>query len=240
MQAFLKVVGGKNDGREIKINVPEFIIGRGETAHLRPASDLVSRQHCAIRLKDGKVEIEDLGSRNGSFVNDEQLKEVHLAKSGDRLRIGRLNFEVVIDPVKPGNKKPKVKDVADAAVRTAKQPKPSNNDNFDESITDWLSEPDDTPLNGSFESSETVQFSLEDLEALVGNSDSPIQKQEKATEATTDGDDESDDEADEEADGDDKKSKKKKYGKLPPLPKFSHEDSTEAAGEVLKKFFNRR
>lgn len=37
-----------------------------------------------------------------------------------------------------------------------------------------------------------------------------------------------------------KKKKKKEFGKLPPLPKFSHDDSTSAAGDVLKKFFNRR
>ncbi len=42
MQVTLKDVGGKNNGREINIAVPRFIVGRGETAHLRPASDLVS------------------------------------------------------------------------------------------------------------------------------------------------------------------------------------------------------
>ena len=44
MQVFLKIIGGKNDGREIKISVPEFVIGRGDTAHLKPSSDLVSRR----------------------------------------------------------------------------------------------------------------------------------------------------------------------------------------------------
>jgi hypothetical protein len=37
-----------------------------------------------------------------------------------------------------------------------------------------------------------------------------------------------------------KQSKKKNFGKLPPRPKFSHDDSTTAAGDVLKNFFNRR
>ena len=69
MQVVLRVVGGKNDGREITIAVPRFIIGRGETAHLRPASDLVSREHCEILFGDGKVVINDLTSRNGTFVN---------------------------------------------------------------------------------------------------------------------------------------------------------------------------
>ena len=57
MQVVLRVVGGKNDGREITIAVPRFIIGRGDTAHLRPASDLVSREHCEILFGDGKVTV---------------------------------------------------------------------------------------------------------------------------------------------------------------------------------------
>jgi len=68
MQVFLKIIGGKNDGREIKISVPEFIIGRGDTAHLKPSSDLVSRRHCSIKVADGRVIVADMGSRNGTFV----------------------------------------------------------------------------------------------------------------------------------------------------------------------------
>ena len=78
MQVVLKVVGGKNDGREITIAVPRFIIGRGDTAHLRPASDLVSREHCEILVSDGSVIINDLKSRNGTFVNGKRIKVADL------------------------------------------------------------------------------------------------------------------------------------------------------------------
>ena len=81
MKASLRVVGGKNDGREIGIKVPKFIIGRGEKAHLRPSSDLVSRHHCAIRVRDGKVTIEDLKSRNGTYVNGEKIEDCLLYTS---------------------------------------------------------------------------------------------------------------------------------------------------------------
>ena len=87
MQVVLKVVGGKNDGREIVISVPRFIIGRGESAHLRPSSDLISREHCSISIKEGQVTIDDLGSRNGTFVNGAELSGTHLVKSGDSLRV---------------------------------------------------------------------------------------------------------------------------------------------------------
>ena len=230
MQAILKVVGGKNNGREIKITVPEFVIGRGEKAQLRTSSDLISRLHCAIRLKDGKVEIEDLGSRNGSFINDEQLSAVYQAKSGDMLKVGKLCFEILIDPVQPSNKKPKVKDVADAAARTAEKTKDDSPEEFESSITDWLSEPDNAPL-GDFGTNETVQFSVEDVTDVLKS------KEEKTAEAASDSDADTVDEDEEE---DDKKKGKKKFGKLPPRPKFSHDDSTSAAGDVLKQFFNRR
>ena len=97
MQVSLRVVGGKNNGREIKIAVPEFIIGRGDDAHLKPTSDLVSRKHCAIKISDGKVLVEDLKSRNGTFVNGARLDGTHVAKIGDSVRVGRLQFEVLID-----------------------------------------------------------------------------------------------------------------------------------------------
>lgn len=233
MQAILKVVGGKHGGREIKINVPEFVIGRGEKAQLRTSSDLISREHCVIRLKEGKVEIEDLGSRNGSFINDKQLKGAYQAKSGDQLKVGKLCFEVVIDPVKPSNKKPKVKDVAEAAARTAEKTKEDSPEDFESSINDWLDEPDDAPL-GNFGNKKTVQFSVDDITDVLQSKD------DEPKSAAEDADTVSEEEEAEDEDGKKKKKGKKKFGKLPNRPKFSHDDSTSAAGDVLKQFFNRR
>ena len=236
MRAVLKVVGGKNDGRQIKISVPEFVIGRGDGAHLKPSSDLISRMHCAIRLKDGKVEVEDLGSRNGSFINDTQLTGPHIAKSGDRLRVGNLNFEILIDPTLSGNKKPKVQGVADVAARTVESKKAKPDGDIDDSISDWLAEPDDSPIGDA----STVQFSMDDLESIL---DYSARKKESIEELKkSDGEDSVQSTEEELEDDEDEKKKKKKkaYGKLPPLPKFSHDDSTSAAGDVLKKFFNRR
>ena len=85
---FVRVVGGKNDGREIKISVPRFVIGRGDTAHLRPSSDLVSREHCEILVGDGSVIVNELKSRNGTFVNG-QLVASHWLGHGDTINIGK-------------------------------------------------------------------------------------------------------------------------------------------------------
>lgn len=220
MQVVLRVVGGKNDGREIAIAVPRFIIGRGDTAHLRPASDLVSREHCEILVGDGNVIINDLKSRNGTFVNGKQLSETHISKSGDSLRIGRLQFEVVIDPVKASAKKPKVESVVEAAARTANNKKTS----LEDSITDWLADADDDEPTDreAMAAAETIQLNLEET-TVFGSKRVPKNEEEEEQE-------------EEDATG----KKKKKPKKLPPVPKHQHESSTTAADDVLRKFFNRR
>ena len=230
MQVLLKIVGGKHAGREIKITSPEFIIGRGEGAHLKPASEMVSRKHCSIKIQDGKAIVADMGSRNGSFLNDAKLTKPTVAKNGDRLRVGRLEFEFVLDPVKSA-KNPKVKDVVDAASRTASTAKSVKKSSIEDSISDWLvDEDDDSPFDDpDFDASETVQFSLEETREFVRNSEEEVAEKEVAEK--------------EEVKATDAKAKridKKKKGKLPPRPKKSHGDSTDAADDILKKLLNRR
>ena len=223
MQVFLRIIGGKNDGREIKISVPEFVIGRGDTAHLKPASDLVSRRHCSIKVADGKVIITDMGSRNGTFVNGEQLEGAHVAKPGDRIRVGRLQFEMVIDAAKASTKKQPVKNVVEAASRTVKKEKDSS---IEDSISDWLDDDsDDSPFEEKdLNSQETIQFSTAETQEFV-----------RKAEAEKEAEQESEVEQGSSVDN-----RKDKPGKLPPVPTDSHVDSTDAAGDVLKKFFNRR
>ena len=233
MQVVLKVVGGKNDGREISIAVPRFIIGRGETAHLRPASDLVSREHTVIEVKDDKVFIVDLNSRNGTFVNGNKITAPHVARAGDSVRIGRLQFEMVIDPVKAGTKKPKITNVIDAAARTASSPKAS----LEDSITDWLLEvndnesgPDSTE-RAIIGAADTIQFNLDETTSI---------RKEKESDSGSNLEDSSvsDSQATEILQGG--KKAKAKPMKLPPMEKPKHDSSTSAADDVLKKFFNRR
>lgn len=219
MQVVLRVVGGKHNGREIKLAVPKFIIGRGEGAHLRPSSDLVSRHHCGISVGDGVVTVEDLGSRNGTFVNGEQLTEPHTARSGDTIRIGRLQFELVIDPARSA-KKAKVANVVEAAARTATAPKQG----IEDSISDWLTvEPE--PPNES--RAETVQFSMEETQTIFDSSSRDKEQSSGEIQVNM-------------TEQDSGEKKKKGKGKLPPIPQVMHENSKVAADEALKKFFNRR
>ena len=98
MQVKLKVLAGKNAGKELKIPVKRFLIGRGDDCHMRPKSEAISRNHCAILIneEEDKVVIRDLNSRNGTYVNGERLAADQPLQTGDHLRIGRLEFEVMI------------------------------------------------------------------------------------------------------------------------------------------------
>ena len=70
MQVKLKVLSGSHEGKEIGLTTEKFLIGRSESCQLRPKSESVSRKHCIIVIRDNRVLIQDLNSRNGTFVND--------------------------------------------------------------------------------------------------------------------------------------------------------------------------
>lgn len=238
MQVKLRVVGGKNDGREITISGPEFVIGRGEGTHLRPQSDLISRKHCALIIEDGKAFIEDFKSRNGTYLNGERVEGRQQLKVGDRLRVGRLHFEVQIDHAVASSKKPKVEGVKEAAIRTATN---RSNGNVDEdSITDWLMEADEPqrPLRRS--SFETRQFVLDDTEHTHLKPNADVANGEAGSNKDSSVKSESDTGTDHGPGGAGDKKEKRKPGKLPARPRSESEDSREAATEVLRKFFNRR
>lgn len=95
LQAVLKVVGGKQDGKLIPLNTKKFLIGREQDCHLRPGSESVSRHHCAITIDDFTVRVRDLGSSNGTSINGKRIIGVHEANPGDALQIGNLDFEII-------------------------------------------------------------------------------------------------------------------------------------------------
>ena len=69
-------------------------MGRAPRADFVVDAALVSRVHCRFVLDDrNQLEIEDLGSTNGTFVNGKKVAKVTLA-DGDKLTIGRVEFVV--------------------------------------------------------------------------------------------------------------------------------------------------
>jgi adenylate cyclase len=86
--AFL-VVG--DSGR--RVFVGEFeIIGRSQTVSIPLADSGVSRQHASIQSINGQHWLTDLGSSNGSFVNDVAVTNPTALRHGDKLRIGTVEL----------------------------------------------------------------------------------------------------------------------------------------------------
>lgn len=78
---------------------PLFRIGRGETCHLRPNSEQVSREHAEFSVAGDTVVLRDLGSRNGTLVNGKAITEAYTLKDRDLVQVGPLTFAVSIQGV---------------------------------------------------------------------------------------------------------------------------------------------
>jgi pSer/pThr/pTyr-binding forkhead associated (FHA) protein len=67
-------------------------LGRATGADFIVDAALMSRVHCQLEIApSGDLEVRDLNSTNGTFVNDERVEVAHL-RSGDRLRVGRVEL----------------------------------------------------------------------------------------------------------------------------------------------------
>src|SRR6266851_4405182 len=108
MKLSLVVAEGVHKGKAIPIPVAQFVIGRDEGCQLRPSSAAVSKRHCAIEVKDGKVFVLDFGSTNGTFVNDQPVAGETEVKDGDKVVVGPLVFQIKLEeslaPSKGGSK----------------------------------------------------------------------------------------------------------------------------------------
>lgn len=236
----LKVNHGPSAGKEIKIPRAQFLIGRGDECALRPKSDAISRKHCLILVETNQVLLRDLGSKNGTYVNGDRVNGDRILKPGDHLKVGPLEFEVLIDYGLGGDKLPKVESVAEAAARTF------DSTASDADVTSWLEEADELDKARRAVDPETRQFKLEETDRVVladaATREVETSKAEPSkAETVAKKQDESD--AKDATDGTDagKKGKKDKvYGKLPPRPDQQSATSRDAAADMLKKFFNRR
>ncbi len=72
-------------------------LGRAPTADFTIDRALVSRLHCRLINASDRLEVEDLDSTNGTFVNDQQVKRKVLV-TGDTLRVGRVELTVTQEP----------------------------------------------------------------------------------------------------------------------------------------------
>ncbi len=68
-------------------------VGRAPRADFILDPALVSRLHCRLTAGDDQLEVLDLKSTNGTYVNDKRVEKAQLT-TGDRLRIGRVELTI--------------------------------------------------------------------------------------------------------------------------------------------------
>ena len=88
---------GPKAGHEYPLTKDLTIMGRQSSCDVQIFDNMSSRAHCQIR-RDGKLySLVDLGSRNGTHLNDKKVSERQLA-FGDRIRIGEAEYKFVKEP----------------------------------------------------------------------------------------------------------------------------------------------
>ena len=219
MEAKLVVATGKSAGRAIVLKRPRLLIGRAEECDVRPLSEEVSRRHCQVLKEADHVAVEDLGSRNGTFVNGKRIEAKTVLHDGDRLRVGSL--ELTVACVMP------------------------NVDRSEEDVSRWLMADDDVGSGMSTthsirmadtstdEADDASRSSIDvagDVSAADGGSgsgagsdapeDSSVARSGSLVDAI--------------------KESRAKPGSLPTRPKDDSDSSRDAAASALRKFFNNR
>ncbi|HKI33516.1 MAG TPA: SpoIIE family protein phosphatase [Gemmataceae bacterium] len=86
MTATLHIVKGATPG-EVPLSQDRTVLGRNPDCHVVIPVTSVSREHAHILRVNGQFYIEDLRSRNGTIVNNEQVSDRRLLKNNDKIRI---------------------------------------------------------------------------------------------------------------------------------------------------------
>src|SRR6266404_9384350 len=93
------LTAGKQEGKVLEIKQPQFLVGRDAQCHLRPASPLISKRHCVLLQREGKVYVRDFDSTNGTFINEQPVKGERELRDADQLKVGPLDFRVHIEGI---------------------------------------------------------------------------------------------------------------------------------------------
>src|SRR4249919_1945759 len=98
--ALVAVLDGAEGGRRIRI-AERLTVGRGDDAGLVVDDAEISRAHAVFGVTSQGLEIQDLGSLNGTWVNGERITSPTLLVPGDAIKIGTTRIEVLSTGLEP-------------------------------------------------------------------------------------------------------------------------------------------
>ncbi len=91
----LVVIYGEDIGRRIPVATEPMLIGRAASCEIPIDQESVSRNHCELRYDGRQFLVRDLGSTNGTYVNDDLVEEMAL-RDGDQLKVGRTILKFIL------------------------------------------------------------------------------------------------------------------------------------------------
>ena len=99
-KAYFVITAGPDAGNVVYINKPDMVIGRENTSDIDIHRGSVSRKHAIIKSIGKLVSIKDLGSTNGTFVNNERIT-LKVLKDGDEIQAGELLMKFFQENLEP-------------------------------------------------------------------------------------------------------------------------------------------
>src|SRR5664280_2565324 len=90
--AVLRALQGLNPGTLFPLERASVVLGRHPQCDIVLESASVSRQHVKITLSEGNYYLEDLNSRNGTYLNGKLATRPQMLKEGDEIGICDLSF----------------------------------------------------------------------------------------------------------------------------------------------------
>jgi predicted component of type VI protein secretion system len=87
------VKDGALAGRRFELGDADLVVGR-EGADITLDDSQLSRRHARLALREGAVEVEDLGSTNGTYVNGARIEAPTRLSPGDTVRIGTTTLQL--------------------------------------------------------------------------------------------------------------------------------------------------
>ncbi|PHY02538.1 MAG: hypothetical protein CK530_05490 [Planctomycetaceae bacterium] len=119
MKIRIVILAPESKKGSFSVNLP-IVVGRSGEAKFRIQQDRVSRKHCEFFAQDGVVFVRDLGSTNGTFLENNPLPSSTKlpVSTGATMRIGSLTFRVEYDTGKSANTTEILRDIPEAAEVT--------------------------------------------------------------------------------------------------------------------------
>lgn len=164
LDAKLVVVGGDAKAKQVSLNLPT-VIGRGKDVSLTLPHALVSRKHTEIFEKDGWLFVKDLGSLNGTYVNNRRIKDAQKLLPNHLLTLGNVTFRAVYEAP--------VVAVPTEAEQSTEERDEDETINFEELPAEHPTDERDTPSDSKDESAEKAATSEKAATASADDSIAP-------------------------------------------------------------------